>query len=185
MKFIQIGNPLEITPELGKWFEQVDRFVTTMRAKNERKMWCAEQLLRSDTQPPMEAWQYLGIELGYHPGWAKYKFVEWAEPNNYYEDDDDDDCYDGEDDYYDEDDLYENNEQMMLDRYWDRIVQKIYPTPRNVLTQFGQIESIIGNKVIIRMKHEDVKQIAANKIPELAKAFGEDRNQTMSIELIV
>jgi superfamily II DNA or RNA helicase len=186
MKFIQIGIPIEMTPELTRWFERVDRLVNAMQDRGERKMWCAERLLKSDTQPPMEAWQYLGIELDYHPGWAKYKFVEWVEPKSY---DDDDDYYDDEDDYDEDDDdddyYHENNEQIMLALYWDRIVQKIYPTPQNVLTQFGQIESIVGSKVIIRMKSEDTKIIATNKIPELAKAFGEDRNQTMSIKLIV
>lgn len=35
------------------------------------------------------------------------------------------------------------------------------------------------------MKSENMKTIATNKIPELAKAFSEDRNQAMSIDLIV
>jgi superfamily II DNA or RNA helicase len=188
MKFIQIGNPLEITPELGKWFERVDRLVNAMHERGERKMWCAERLLKSDTQPPMEAWQYLGIELDYHPGWAKYKFVEWEEPKNYDEDDEDDyyeeddnDYYGGSNDYYKD----EDKERMRLDLYWDRIIQKIYPTPRNIFTVFGRIESIVDNKVIIRMKDENLKKYAIDRLPELAKAFSEDRNQTMSIEFIV
>jgi hypothetical protein len=115
-------------------------------------------------------------------------FVEWEEPKNYDEDDEDDYYEEEDDDYYENSNDYyedEDKERMMLDLYWDRIIQKIYPTPRNIFTVFGRIESIVGNKVIIRMKDENLKKYAINRLPKLAKAFSEDRNQTMSIEFIV
>jgi superfamily II DNA or RNA helicase len=77
-KFIEIvGRPVELTPELAFWIDRCNRFLFDRESHSRKPAWCAYRLMESPTKPPLEVWQYLGKKLGYHHGWAKYKFAEW------------------------------------------------------------------------------------------------------------
>lgn len=77
-KFIEIvGRPVELNPELAGWIASCNELLSDRELYDRKPAWCAYRLMESDTKPPMSAWQYLGQKLGYHHGWAKYKFAEW------------------------------------------------------------------------------------------------------------
>jgi superfamily II DNA or RNA helicase len=77
-KFIEIvGRSIELTAELSLWIDRCNRLLSDRELNDRKPAWCAYRLIESETKPPMSAWQYLGQKLGYHHGWAKYKFAEW------------------------------------------------------------------------------------------------------------
>ncbi|AFY95479.1 DEAD/DEAH box helicase [Chamaesiphon minutus] len=77
-KFIEIvGRSIELTPELSFWIDKCNRILFERELNDRKAAWCMYRLMESETKPPLEAWQYLGKKLGYHHGWAKYKFAEW------------------------------------------------------------------------------------------------------------
>lgn len=173
---LQMIEVRAVLPEqLGIWFGVVDKIIENQIAEGQRSSWCWAKLLESPTKPPLEAWQYLGQNLGYHPGWAKYKVDEWVLPIATIAEkaeDDDDDSLDLEDSY------------ESIDDYWSQILDRLTPVTRDLFKLFGKLESIDDNRVTIRMKSKTMKLLASGKIPELARVLGE-RNRTMSIELIV
>lgn len=173
---LQMVEVRAVSPEkLGIWFGVVDKIIENQIAEGQRSSWCWAKLLESPTKPPIEAWQYLGQNLGYHPGWAKYKVDEWVLPIATIveeAEDDDDDSLDLEDSY------------EFIDDYWSQILDRLNPVTRDLFKLFGQLESIDDNRVTIRMKSKTMKLLATGKIPELARVLGEERNRTMSIELI-
>jgi len=87
-----------------------------------------------------------------------------------------------EDDYDDSFDLEDSYE--FINDYWSQILDRSNPATRDLFKLFGQLESIDNNRVTIRMKSATLKSLAICKIPELAKALGDQSNQTMSIKLI-
>lgn len=81
-EFIEIaGRSTILTPELQYWINTCDKIIQERELKERKAAWCAYRLLESKSQPPMDAWRYLGKKLGYHGGWAKYKFEEWSNTN--------------------------------------------------------------------------------------------------------
>ncbi len=81
VKFVEIvGRSIELTPELSFWIDRCNRLLFDRELHDRKPAWCAYRLMEAQTQPPLEAWQYLGKKLGYHHGWAKYKVTEWKPP---------------------------------------------------------------------------------------------------------
>lgn len=79
-QFIEIaGQSVAMTPELLAWIEKCDAILLERTIKERKAAWCAYRLLESKTEPPLEAWKYLGKKLGYHHGWSKYKADEWKQ----------------------------------------------------------------------------------------------------------
>jgi curved DNA-binding protein CbpA len=59
------------------WEVKIDDLIGCQVKKGFKKAWVAFQLLESELEPPLEAWQYLAARLEYKEGWAYYKSREW------------------------------------------------------------------------------------------------------------
>lgn len=78
-EFIEIpGGAIALTPELKRWIAVCDGIISAHQSRGTKPSWCAYRLIEAPQKPPLEAWKYLGKKLGYHHGWAKYKFEEWS-----------------------------------------------------------------------------------------------------------
>ena len=64
-------NPLSV------WIENVDNLIKQQSENGYKKGWVMFMLLKSDTEPPLKAWEYLAKQMDYKDGWARYKYREW------------------------------------------------------------------------------------------------------------
>lgn len=82
-EFLEIpGGRVAMTPELKIWIALCDQIIASQISRGASPAWCAYRLAESPTKAPIEAWKYLGKKLGYHHGWAKYKFEAWEQVAN-------------------------------------------------------------------------------------------------------
>ncbi|WP_373541138.1 DEAD/DEAH box helicase [Chamaesiphon sp.] len=162
IKLLEIAKTA-LTPEILRWFNQIDWLVTIQAEHGHRKSWCVSELLKSQEQPPLVAWKYLGKQLDYHHGWAKYKFAEWKAPMG--------------------NPQAEDNE--FIHDLWTVALQRMNPGNRSLFELFGTLESIVGNRAIVRMKSETMKSIAARNMPILASLLSEMLGRSIAVELTV
>jgi superfamily II DNA or RNA helicase len=170
-KFTEIGGVTNLSPELAGWFDFVDRLILEQQLYDRKPASCVYKLLESETKPPMSAWKYLGHKLGYHHGWAKYKFAEWKDPSS-----------------------TEISVAMSasieapiltIEQLWHCVLTQLLPATRDLIKPYGELESIIGDTVTIRMKSATMRSLATGKVPELVKVFSGTLGQTIAIELTV
>jgi curved DNA-binding protein CbpA len=62
---------------LSEWIEKIDDLIKQQRENVYKKGWVMFMLLKSDTEPPLKAWEYLARQMDYKDGWARYKHREW------------------------------------------------------------------------------------------------------------
>ncbi|WP_373544673.1 DEAD/DEAH box helicase [Chamaesiphon sp.] len=162
IKILEIAKTA-LTPEVLLWFDRIDWLVSIQTEHDHRKSWCVNELLKSQEQPPLVAWKYLGKQLDYHHGWAKYKFAEWKAPRNTPQ--------------------TENGE--FIHDLWIIALQRMYSGNPSLFELFGTLESIVEDRAIVRMKSEAMKSIALKKVPELTSILSDLLGTSISVELTV
>jgi hypothetical protein len=68
---------------------------------------------------------------------------------------------------------------------WHCVLTQLLPATRDLIKPFGELESIIGGTVTIRMKSATMRSLATGKVPELVKVFSGTLGQPIAIELTV
>jgi hypothetical protein len=134
-------DPIELTPELRFWLEKVDLLVLSIKLYQRSHEWVIDQLMRSPSLPPLEAWLFASNRLNKDNGWAIERFDEWSHP------------------------------ATELDFIWQTVLDHLEPHVSLLIRNNGELISIASGRASIKVRTVKSRQLLNPQLKKLSRAF--------------